>query len=99
MENNKETLELTARYKDTFEGGDLDIEVDLSKLMIHMKFEDNEADVDAETAIRRSILLAQENVVLHTAIKQIKEYMEAEAAKSKIVVAGPNDVPEAPRGS
>ena len=98
MENKEETFELTARYKDTFEGGDMDIEVDLTKLIIHMKYGDKEANVDGDTAIRRSIELAKENMVLHTAIKQIKEYMEAEAAKSKIVVANPNDIPEAPNG-
>lgn len=77
METN--SLKLTAKLGDK--------EIDLSQVEVLMEFEDQTATADAETMVRRSLALAQENIMLHTIIAKIKTEQD-----TKIKIATEKDI-------
>lgn len=87
-------LILTAKYTLEIEGKEKTIDIALENLVVLMKVDEQEATVDADTAIRRCIMLAQENMLLKNALQEAADQLRG----PKIQVATMDDIPEAPHG-
>ena len=78
-------MNLTATYTYSYEGVEKTEEIDLSDVMVTMEYDGATAEVDAETAIKRSLHLVYENQILRQAVQEAKNVFEAHN-KSKIIL-------------
>ena len=63
--------------------------IDLSKITVKMEFEGQTAEVDADTAIRRSLHLVYENAILRNAVQEAKAVFDAQKhSDTKIILPG-----------
>ncbi len=87
MDNKEKEFEVTAKYNDE--------DIALKDIEVTMSYDGEEAKVDAETAVKRCILLAHENQFLKSALEKALGQM---TAKPKIEIAQAGDIPEIPDG-
>jgi len=80
---NNEKVKLTA----TMNGK----EVNLLEVIVKMEFGGEKAEVDADTIVRRSLHLVQENTILRQALLEAQAIFEAQE-QSKVQIATPDEV-------
>ena len=86
MSNEGKELLITAKYN----GAD----INLTEIEINIHYDGHDAQVDAESAMRRCILLAHENQFLKSALEKALGGHET----PKIEIAQMGDIPEASDG-
>jgi hypothetical protein len=81
MDNKDQKMKIVATYKDE--------EIDLSQVAVTMTYDGQEATIDCETALKRSLHLVYENAILRNAVTEAKAIFEAQQQqKSKIILPG-----------
>ena len=61
-------------------------DIDLTQVMVTMGFEGQEAEVDGDTIVRRSLHLVYENEILRKALSEAKAVFDAQKQSSKIIL-------------
>ena len=81
MENEDKKMKITAMHNGK--------EIDLSEIEVTMEFDGQEATIDCDTALKRSLHLVYENAILRNAVTEAKAIFDAQKQQqSKIILPG-----------